>query len=126
MKPLVSAKLVAMSLALGLVLNAAAAEAHAQLQKAIPAVGSKVARSPSEISLHFSEGVEPRFSTITLATAGGESIEVGRAATLPGDATVLVSKVLKPLKAGTYEVVWHVVSVDTHRTQGSFHFTVGP
>jgi len=33
-------------------------------------------------------------------------------------------KFLPPLPAGTYRVKWHVVSVDTHRTQGDFKFTV--
>ena len=29
------------------------------------------------------------------------------------------------LPAGTYSVTWHVLSVDTHKTQGSFSFTIG-
>jgi copper resistance protein C len=32
---------------------------------------------------------------------------------------------LKPLSPGTYRVRWHVLSVDTHRTEGSFTFHVG-
>ncbi|MGH8022935.1 MAG: copper resistance protein CopC, partial [Limisphaerales bacterium] len=28
------------------------------------------------------------------------------------------------LSDGTYTVTWHVVSVDTHRTHGHFHFTI--
>jgi copper resistance protein C len=40
---------------------ATSAFAHAQLEKATPAVGGTVA-SASEIRLEFSEGVEPRFS----------------------------------------------------------------
>ncbi len=33
---------------------------------------------------------------------------------------------LKTLPPGTYLVSWRVLSVDTHRTQGSFTFKVGP
>ena len=33
---------------------------------------------------------------------------------------------LKALPPGTYKVIWRVLSVDTHRTQGSFTFRVGP
>jgi methionine-rich copper-binding protein CopC len=29
------------------------------------------------------------------------------------------------LATGTYTVTWHALSVDTHKTQGSFSFTVG-
>ena len=33
---------------------------------------------------------------------------------------------VKLLTAGTYKVHWHVLSVDTHRTEGNFSFTVAP
>jgi copper resistance protein C len=33
---------------------------------------------------------------------------------------------LKPLAAGTYKVIWRILSVDTHRAQGDFTFRVGP
>jgi methionine-rich copper-binding protein CopC len=33
---------------------------------------------------------------------------------------------LKPLPPGTYKVLWHALSVDTHTTEGSFSFHVGP
>jgi methionine-rich copper-binding protein CopC len=34
---------------------------------------------------------------------------------------------LKSLPQGTYHVCWHVLSVDTHKTEGSFTFRVdGP
>jgi len=29
------------------------------------------------------------------------------------------------LAPGSYSVTWHVLSVDTHKTQGSFSFNVG-
>jgi len=33
---------------------------------------------------------------------------------------------LPPLTPGHYKVSWHVVSVDTHRTEGSFSFDIQP
>jgi hypothetical protein len=33
---------------------------------------------------------------------------------------------VKPLMPGVYQVHWHVISVDTHRTEGNFSFTVAP
>ena len=44
--------------------------AHAQLEKATPAVGGTVS-PPSEIRLEFSEGVEPKFTKVTLTGPGG-------------------------------------------------------
>ena len=42
-----------------------------------------------------------------------------------GEGRVLQVK-LKPLPPGVYTVVWHVTSVDTHKTEGHFTFTVKP
>ena len=110
---------------LAFALSATVAFAHAQLEKAVPAVGGTVS-SPSEIRLEFSEGVEPRFTGITLTSAAGAAQPVGKSATAPGDDKVLITKVGKALAPGVYTVNWHAVSVDTHHTQGSFNFTVAP
>ena len=105
---------------------ASTAFAHAQLLKAVPAVGGKVTASPNEIRLTFSEGVEPRFSGIALATETGAEEPTGKPSVDSADNRVLVATVLQALKPGIYTVRWHAVSVDTHRTQGSFNFTVAP
>jgi methionine-rich copper-binding protein CopC len=111
------------SLAFALV--ATQAFAHAQLEKATPAVGGTVAGA-SEIRLEFSEGVEPRFSGVTLTSAGGASVPLGVAKTEPSNPAVLIVPISKPLSADAYTVHWHAVSVDTHHTQGTFQFTVKP
>jgi methionine-rich copper-binding protein CopC len=103
----------------------ATAYAHAQLESATPPVGGTIA-SASEVRLHFSEGVEPRFSGLTLSAASGAAATLGAAKTQPGDPTVLIVPIAKPLAPGVYTVRWHAVSVDTHHTQGSFEFTVKP
>ncbi len=61
---------------LAFALIAAQAFAHAQLEKATPAVGGTVA-SANEIRLEFSEDVEPRFSGVTLSGAGGAAVPLG-------------------------------------------------
>jgi copper resistance protein C len=97
--------------------------AHAQLEKATPGVGATVA-SPSQIKLDFSEGVEPRFSGVTLTAADGSSAPLGAATVEAGHQNVLVVPIAKPLSPGAYKVHWHAVSVDSHHTQGTFEFTV--
>jgi methionine-rich copper-binding protein CopC len=109
---------------LGLPLWTVPAAAHAFLKKASPAVGSTLQQPPSEIAIEFTQGVEPAFSTITVQDAAGTGVEAG-SVHLEGDNTHLAVG-LKPLKPGTYKVVWHATSVDTHKTQGSFNFTVTP
>jgi methionine-rich copper-binding protein CopC len=33
---------------------------------------------------------------------------------------------LPKLAPGLYTVIWHIASVDTHRTEGRFQFTIRP
>jgi copper resistance protein C len=110
---------------LAFVLAATAAYAHALLEKATPAVGGTVA-SATEIRLKFSEGVEPRFSGLTLTAADGSAVALGPAKVEAGDKATLIVPIAKPLPPGAYKVHWHAVSVDTHHTQGDFQFTVKP
>ena len=99
--------------------------AHAQLQRATPAVGSTVPRPPAEVELTFSEAVEPRFSTIAVADASGKRIDKQDVHVVTGDAKRLAVGLLASTP-GTYTVTWHATSVDTHKTEGSFKFTVAP
>ncbi len=117
--------IVKIAASLAFALAATAAFAHAQLDKAVPAVGGTVA-SPSQIRLKFTEGVEPRFSGIALTAEGGAAVPLGAPSVDPTDNSVLIAKVGKALPPGVYTVNWHAVSVDTHKTQGSFNFTVKP
>ncbi len=111
--------------ALAFACAATTAFAHAQLEKATPPVGGTVA-SASEIRLEFTEGVEPRFSGVTVTAPGGAIVPLGAAKTEPGNQAVLIAPISKALAAGAYKVHWHAVSVDTHHTQGIFEFTVKP
>ena len=111
-------------LSLAFTLAAVQAFAHAQLEKATPAVGGTVS-SASEIRLEFSEGVEPKFTRVSLTGPGG-AVPVGAGKTESGNQAVFIVPISKPLAAGSYKVHWQAVSVDTHHTQGTFEFTVKP
>ncbi|SRR6266404_2321231 len=104
---------------------AMAALAHAFPNQAAPPVGGTVPASPKEIRLTFSEGIEPRFSGIDLAADDGRTVATGAATVDPANDKQLVLAV-PPLVPGRYRVRWHVVSVDTHRTEGEYSFAVGP
>ena len=99
------------------------AEAHAFLVKSSPSVGSTVKPGISELRLEFSEPVELAFSGMQLVNASGVPVPLGSFGF--GDSThkVLTGKLLN-LAPGNYAVKWHVVSVDTHPTEGSFTFRV--
>jgi methionine-rich copper-binding protein CopC len=56
-----------------------------------------------------------------VTNAAGQRVDTGRAR-ISGDR---MSVALRPGGTGTYHVTWHALSVDTHKTNGSFNFKVG-
>jgi methionine-rich copper-binding protein CopC len=107
-----------------LLLPSAQAHAHAMLDRANPKVGSTQATAPHEVALWFTETLEPAFSSIEVRNSNGIVVSSGKARVDRSDRTQLRVP-LKPLPPGTYKVIWRVLSVDTHRTQGDFTFRVG-
>jgi len=100
------------------------ANAHAFLVKSSPAVGAVVTR-PGMVSLEFSEPIELSFSGADVVNASGMPIVTEQFRFADRGHKVLVAA-LPVLTPGAYHVRWHVVSTDTHRTEGDFTFTVKP
>jgi copper resistance protein C len=98
-------------------------DSHAFLDHAEPKVGSTVGSPPSELTVTFTEGVEPAFSSIEVDDGQGNAVAVG-SLEHPSTPTLRVS--LPALTSGTYRVRWRVISEDTHETQGTFEFSVAP
>lgn len=105
--------------------TAGIAFAHAHLKTATPAPDSTVQAAPASVAITFTEAVEPKFSSIEVQDAGGKRVDHGDAHVDPGD-NKLFSVGLTPIQPGTYKVTWHATAVDTHKTDGSFQFTVKP
>ena len=99
------------------------ASAHAFLDHAEPKVGRSVTNSPAELKVWFTQNLEPAFSTLEVDDAQGRVVDK-KDAHLDAQNKRLFIVSLTPLSPGTYTVVWHAVSVDTHKTQGHFEFTV--
>jgi methionine-rich copper-binding protein CopC len=97
--------------------------AHAFIERASPPVGSEITASPPELSIVFTEGVEPLFSKIEVNDADGATIATGKPRVAPDNNRRLIIELPK-LSPGTYTVIWHVTSVDTHKTEGNFKFTI--
>jgi copper resistance protein C len=113
------------ALCLALLMGSAHAYAHAFLDHARPAVGSTVHGSPAEIRLWFTAPLEPAFSTVKVLDKSGRPVETKDKQVDQSDRTQIKVS-LPPLTAGTYRVMWHVLSVDTHVTDGDFTFEVAP
>jgi copper resistance protein C len=109
-----------------LLLGAPAAHAHAFLDHSEPGVGATVRIAPRELTLTFTERIEPAFSAVEVDDAAGNRVDQGEIK-LDGKDAATLHVPIKPLGAGTYKVKWRAVSVDTHKTEGTFTFRVtGP
>jgi methionine-rich copper-binding protein CopC len=98
-------------------------EAHAFLKDANPEVGGTVQTSPSEVRIRFTENIEPAVSSIQVFDASGKEVDK-RDLHLDRSDHALLHVSVPQLGAGIYKVVWRVVSVDTHVTNGNFTFRV--
>jgi methionine-rich copper-binding protein CopC len=105
------------------------ADAHPRLVSTSPAANSVVA-PPSRILLRFSEkliGPITAADVVMIGMPGKPHQPVkmaGFAAAVAPDGKTLALARAKPLPAGAYKVIWHAVSVDTHRVAGAFAFSV--
>jgi copper resistance protein C len=96
------------------------AEAHAFLDHADPKVGSTLHDAPSEVRVWMTEDLEPAFSRLRVFDAKG--VEVDKKDTRVNGSSMAVS--LQKLPSGTYHVSWQAVATDTHKTSGTFDFTI--
>jgi copper resistance protein C len=101
------------------------ARAHAFLDRASPAVGSTVHAPPTEVRIQYTENLEPAYSTAHVEDTTGATVSTAAAHVDPSEPSVLLVP-LGALKPGRYKVIWKVLSVDTHVTNGTFTFTVAP
>ena len=101
------------------------AASHANLAQSDPAANSVLETPPSQVTIRFTEPLEPALSEIRVLDSRGERVDLGDSALRPNDPTVM-SVSLGPLNNGAYTVAWtNVSTVDGHRVRGAFLFSVG-
>ena len=100
--------------------------AHAFIDHTDPVVGSTVKLAPVEVRLLYTQGLEPAFSRVQVFDALGKEVDKKDVRLDPKNDHLLIVSLSPNLSAGKYKVVWRVVSVDTHATEGSFTFQVAP
>jgi copper transport protein len=108
-----------------LALSGGVAMAHANYVKSNPASDARLARSPSEVRISFSEPPDPRGSDIAVLDATGARKDKADVANATDEGnTIRVS--VPALPDGGYLVSWKARSaVDGHETQGAFAFVIG-
>ena len=98
--------------------------AQARLTSAAPPAGGTIPAAPNEVTVSFSEQLEPGFSTIVVRDSVGKRVDKADAHIDNGDRTVMRVS-LQPLGQGIYIVEWRALTADTHRAEGAFIFRVG-
>ncbi|WP_447876694.1 CopC domain-containing protein YobA [Serratia fonticola] len=105
-------------------LSSQQALAHAHLKVQTPAADTTVSSAPKVLTLNFSEGIEPNFSGVKVTGPDNAVVKTGKLDLDPSNNTQINVPIESDLGAGKYQVSWHVVSVDGHKTKGQYSFTV--
>ena len=100
--------------------------AHAHLVAQVPAADTQVLAAPDALSLTFSEELEIGFSGITLKGPDGANVPTDKPALSPETPKRMMVPLDGAIAPGRYDVEWHVLSKDGHRTQGTYSFSIGP
>lgn len=122
-RPLAPAALAAALLAAFLVLfSPMSASAHDALVSSNPEADSTVETLPAEIVLTFSADLitGDGATEVQVTDAAGTLVTDGAAVT---EGATVTQPLAEGGEAGTYQVVWKVVSSDGHPTSGEFSFT---
>jgi methionine-rich copper-binding protein CopC len=107
---------------LALLLPPAAALAHSELRRSVPASGAVLAAAPERFELHFNERVQ--VTAIRLFRDGGAEIPFpARRAIREAEAEILPAPALDP---GAYRIEWRAISRDGHPVGGTIRFAVRP
>ena len=103
----------------------AAALAHAFLERAEPRAGSVLRAAPAEVRLWFTGSLEPAFSAFRVVDERGERVDLGDTRVDPASPALLRASV-GALPPGIYRVIWRVLALDGHVSEGEFTFRIAP
>ena len=116
--------------ALSMVVFAGSAQAHTKVVASTPAANTAVAPMKA-VSITFNEKTVPAFSGADVVMTAMPGMASHKPMKLNGLKTAwnangktLTLTAARPLPKGTYQVSWHAAGTDTHRTQGTYNFTV--
>ncbi len=103
----------------------AVASAHAFLDTSDPPANAVVATAPSQVTMRFTEKIQPGASQAELFNADAQKVET-LASHMGPNPNELVLPIPANLPMGTYTVQWQNVSAeDGHPNSGYFAFTIG-
>lgn len=98
--------------------------AHAHLKSQYTVVNPAGSAWPESLIITFSEDIEPAFSGVDVSRTDKKPVEQADVARDPAQHNTLRVQFKQPLTSGEYQVKWHVLSVDGHKTKGNYTFSV--
>ncbi|MFE1629797.1 copper resistance CopC/CopD family protein [Brevibacillus reuszeri] len=101
-----------------------AVQAHAGLMSSTPKDGEVLQTNPGQLSMRFTETLEPDLVSMKLYNWDGKEISLERPTLQPGDASQ-VNVPLPELAEGTYTAIVSVVSEDGHPVEERLSFSIG-
>jgi len=106
-------------------LNIPAASSHALPVKSEPAGNQVLEKPPDNITIFFTESIDPKVSYIYVFDLKGNRVDKGDYAVSPEDPKKIYVT-LKNVTNDVYTVSWFVISQsDGHITRGAFTFSIG-
>ncbi len=84
---------------------------------------STLKRAPVEVKLYFTERLEPAYSSVRVVNGRGAQVD-RRDSHVDRSNPFLLRATLSPVPAGTYKVIWRVLSIDADVTEGGFTFRI--
>ena len=101
---------------------ASSAHAHSKPKVMVPDANSAV-DAPAQISVIFTEALEPKFSSLKVTDTKGTQVSKAASEVDPADRKHMTLE-LPRLAPGVYSVHWVTAATDGHRMDGQYSFTV--
>jgi methionine-rich copper-binding protein CopC len=103
------------------------ASAHAEYVSSDPAANAVLKDAPSTITIHFSEELDPKGSTVLVYDVDHQLVSQQGSAQVNRNDLKTMTVTLQPNKSELYVVDWQTVATDDqHHDAGSFRFFVNP
>jgi methionine-rich copper-binding protein CopC len=110
------------AVALLIALAAPAVQAHSFPEAENPPAGATLQAPPPRVTIKYDAPIEKLFASLQVLNPAGRDQAVGPPAVGPDGRTLSVE--VQKLASGEYTVKWGVACIDSHRTKGSYQFTV--
>jgi methionine-rich copper-binding protein CopC len=109
-----------------LLVIAAPAWAHSNLDHSEPKDRSVLKQAPHEVRMWFTEPIKTKLSTIEVHNAEGKQVDQRNLAADEKNPNLVRLSLIPEIVPGTYKVTWSAVAQDLHVSKGSFSFEVQP